>query len=102
MPVEIDPENHETTTLLNFTGELAGLRVLEIGCGDGRLTWRYASQAAHVTAIDPKAEKIANANASMPAELKGKVVFHACELEDFASGPGHGESFDLAILSWSL
>jgi tRNA G46 methylase TrmB len=37
MTVRVDPENNETRALLdlvNFTNK----RVLEIGCGDGRLT----------------------------------------------------------------
>jgi len=102
MPIDIDPENNETRALFDFAGELTGLRVLEIGCGEGRLTWRYALQAAHVTAIDPKEEKIARANADLPPELQERVVFHACELEDFVAGPGLGERYDLAILSWSL
>ena len=33
--------------------DLGGAEVLEIGCGDGRLTWRYAERAAYVTAIEP-------------------------------------------------
>jgi 2-polyprenyl-3-methyl-5-hydroxy-6-metoxy-1,4-benzoquinol methylase len=46
MPIRIDPDNNETPD--NFNGQ----RVLEIGCGSGRLTWRYADQAAHVVGID--------------------------------------------------
>jgi 2-polyprenyl-3-methyl-5-hydroxy-6-metoxy-1,4-benzoquinol methylase len=102
MPIDIDPENNETRALLDFSGDLAGLHILEVGCGEGRLTWRYASHAAHVTAIDPNADKIALANANMPTELHKKVNFHACGLEDFITGPGINERFDLAILSWSL
>ena len=102
MPIDVDPENNETQALFDFTGELAGLRVLEIGCGEGRLTWRYASQAAHVTAIDPDIEKICRANSETPPELKDKVFFHACGLEDFVAREVQGRTFDLAILSWSL
>jgi 2-polyprenyl-3-methyl-5-hydroxy-6-metoxy-1,4-benzoquinol methylase len=102
MAIDIDPEISETQALFDFAGELAGLRVLEIGCGEGRLTWRYASQAAHVTAIDPDTEKVQRAISETPVALKDKIVFHACELEDFAAGVGLGQTFDLAILSWSL
>ena len=31
---------------------LEGGRVLEIGCGDGRLTWQYAELADRVVGID--------------------------------------------------
>jgi 2-polyprenyl-3-methyl-5-hydroxy-6-metoxy-1,4-benzoquinol methylase len=102
VPIKIDPENSETKALFDFAGDITGLRVLEIGCGEGRLTWRYALQAAHVTAIDPNKEKIQRAISGTPPALKDKVVFHACELEDFAAGEGLGQTFDLAILSWSL
>lgn len=102
MPVQLDVEGNETSALLDYAGDLAGRRVLEIGCGDGRLTWRYAGEAAQVTAIDSNAEKVARAQADLPAELHGRVEFHTLGLGDFAAGPGRGERFDLAILSWSL
>jgi 2-polyprenyl-3-methyl-5-hydroxy-6-metoxy-1,4-benzoquinol methylase len=102
MPIDIDPENNETRALLDFAGDLTGRRVLEIGCGEGRLTWRYASLTAHVTAIDPNSGKIARANADLPLDLKERVVFQACELETFAAGLDQDPRFDLAILSWSL
>jgi cyclopropane fatty-acyl-phospholipid synthase-like methyltransferase len=41
MTVRIDPEGNETDALFALV-ELEGQEVLEIGCGDGRLTWRYA------------------------------------------------------------
>jgi 2-polyprenyl-3-methyl-5-hydroxy-6-metoxy-1,4-benzoquinol methylase len=51
MAIRLDPENNETRALFDLA-DFAGQRVLEIGCGDGRLTWRYAGRAAPVTAID--------------------------------------------------
>ncbi len=75
--------------------------MLEIGCGDGRLTWRYAGRAAHVTAIDPFAEGIARARTSLPEELRGRVEFHHVAFEDFAAA-SHPAACDIAILSWSL
>ncbi|HEY2965307.1 MAG TPA: class I SAM-dependent methyltransferase, partial [Actinomycetota bacterium] len=50
--VRIDPEGNETEALFALV-DLGDAEVLEIGCGDGRLTWRYADRTAHVTAIDP-------------------------------------------------
>jgi hypothetical protein len=44
MTVRTDPEGYETDALLNLV-ELEGREVLEIGCGDGRLTWRYRDRA---------------------------------------------------------
>ena len=41
----IDPEGAELAALGKLV-DFAGLHVLEVGCGDGRLTWRYADGAA--------------------------------------------------------
>src|SRR5215470_5938927 len=52
MPVVHDPEHAETRVihdLLDFTGT----DVLEVGCGNGRLTWRYADRTRSVLALDP-------------------------------------------------
>jgi cyclopropane fatty-acyl-phospholipid synthase-like methyltransferase len=64
MTVRIDPEGNETAALFDLV-DLEGREVLEIGCGDGRLTWRYADRAAHVTAIEPFEDAIARANSRL-------------------------------------
>ncbi len=99
--VRLDPEENETHALLNLAGPLAGKRVLEVGCGDGRLTWRYASGAGRVVAIDPDPDKVKRARADCPAELRSRVEFYDLGLEEFALGV-HTDRFDLAILAWSL
>lgn len=96
----IDPENSETNALLGIAN-FSEKHVLEIGCGDGRLTWRYADQAAHVTAIEPSAEQIKLAKESIPSHLKDQVEFQVATLEDFAS-KSQSSIFDLVILSYSL
>jgi len=98
MPVRLDPEERELRALFDMVGSFSGKRVLEIGCGDGRLTWHYAGQAAHVVGVDPDDESIAQAIADTPPELKQRVQFEACELDQF-SWP---QRFDLILLSWSL
>ncbi len=100
MPIRVDPENNETRVLFDLT-DFAGQRVLEIGCGDGRLTWRYAGKAAHVTAIDPFADSITRARENLPGELRDRVEFHHIAFEDFAT-PDKSSTFDRVILSWSL
>lgn len=50
-----DPEEHETAALLHIVPSIVGARVLEIGCGDGRLTERYAHSARSIIAVDPDA-----------------------------------------------
>lgn len=94
----LDPEDRETLALFDFVDTFAGKRVLEIGCGNGRLTWRYAAQAAHVTGIDPNPDKIERAIQTIPGHLRGKVDFFASSIDTFFTQ----EKFDLAIFSWSL
>ncbi|HEX9840490.1 MAG TPA: class I SAM-dependent methyltransferase [Anaerolineales bacterium] len=100
MTVSVDPENNETRALLALL-DFSARRVLEIGCGDGRLTWRYADSAEHVMAIDPKADAITRARENLPKELKGRVEFHQFTFEDF-SATGEPSSFDSIIFSWSF
>jgi len=105
MTVRLDPEQVETGLLLKYLGELAGKRILEIGCGDGRLTRQYADEVSQVIGIDPKKEAIAKAVEYLPENLKNKVIFEACTLEEFISQHPeviHQEKFDLAFLAWSL
>jgi ubiquinone/menaquinone biosynthesis C-methylase UbiE len=98
MAVFADPEDTETKALHDYA-DFSGKRVLEIGCGDGRLTWRYADQAAHVVAIDPKTEDIKIALEECPVELRDKIAFRVARLEELEIP---AEKFDLALLSWSL
>jgi 2-polyprenyl-3-methyl-5-hydroxy-6-metoxy-1,4-benzoquinol methylase len=102
MTVLLDPQEIETAALLAYTGDLDNLRLIEIGCGDGRLTRRYAARPAHVTAIDPNPDKIALACEDLPGDLQAKVEFIAADLVQFGSEQRGEERFDLAILAWSL
>jgi 2-polyprenyl-3-methyl-5-hydroxy-6-metoxy-1,4-benzoquinol methylase len=72
--------------------------VLEVGCGDGRLTWLYAPRARSVLGIDPDEEQIALARADTPPELADRVRFEIGEAEDLS----RTAVFDVAFLSWSL
>lgn len=100
MAIIVDPENNETKNLFEMV-KFEGQRVLEIGCGDGRLTWRYAHMAAHVTAIDPSAKQIAPAKERLTDGLRDRLDFQCISFEDFAAGSA-ASSQDIAILSWSL
>lgn len=98
MTVQLDVLQQEKKAVLALLGDLTGLRVLEIGCGNGRLTWQYAPSAGFVDAIDPDSKRITAAQQALPAPLTDRVQFHACTLEEFHSPA----LYDLAILSWSL
>jgi len=78
---------------------MGGLRVLELGCGHGRLTFRYADAAASVLGVDPNAHEIARARADLPPELADRVSFAvagAAELD------APHVTFDLELFSHSL
>jgi ubiquinone/menaquinone biosynthesis C-methylase UbiE len=100
MTIQIDPENNETRALFALA-DFSGQNVLEIGCGDGRLTWRYADRATYVTAIDPNRDRIARARESTPKELLGRVEFHHISFEEFTSS-SKSSTFDSTIFSWSF
>jgi 2-polyprenyl-3-methyl-5-hydroxy-6-metoxy-1,4-benzoquinol methylase len=102
MAAIMDPENFEGEALSHFSGGFAEASVLEVGCGNGRLTWVIADQARRVVGIDPSEEKIARARENIPTEMASRVTFRGEGLEDYAAGLPEGEQFDRALLSWSL
>ena len=98
MTFQRDPEQNETKHLRKFV-DVAGKRVLEVGCGDGRLTWRYAADAAHVSGIDTDRDGLRVAMYDRPQDLETKVHFSEAPAEHL---PFRAETFDIALLSWSL
>jgi len=98
MPMQRDPEAVETTYLHGMIN-INDARVLEIGCGDGRLTWRYAGTTRQVIGIDLGSEHLAVARRSCPDALRTRVAFvQATAL----ALPFRAELFDGAVLAWSL
>ena len=51
MAIRSDAAGNERSYLLDMLADDAGC-VLEVGCGDGRLTRKYAKRAAQVFAVD--------------------------------------------------
>jgi 16S rRNA A1518/A1519 N6-dimethyltransferase RsmA/KsgA/DIM1 with predicted DNA glycosylase/AP lyase activity len=100
MTVRLDPENNELKALLDVA-DIDRKQVLEIGSGDGRLTWLYADRAAYVTAIEPFARSFNEAKEDLPKALDGRVDCQNVSFEDFAAA-SDAAAFDVAILSWSL
>ncbi len=99
MAIQRDPEGHETRELSRLYPDFSGCSVLEIGCGDGRLTWRYAAGTARVVAIDPDAVRLERAIRDRPPGFE-QVAFLNLGLEPYAAQAK--EKFDLAILAWTL
>jgi ubiquinone/menaquinone biosynthesis C-methylase UbiE len=93
-----DREGVETSAIAALV-ELDRKRVLDVGCGTGRLTSFAARSADRVYAFDPDAKSVAGARASLPATLRQRVSFgvHTAEALDVPR-----RRFDIALCGWSL
>jgi ubiquinone/menaquinone biosynthesis C-methylase UbiE len=94
----LDPEGAHLAALRRLAG-FRGLRVLELGCGDGRLTLPVAEEASFVLAFDPDAEAVERARRELPVELADRVEYRVASGTALEVEPC---SFDLALFSWSL
>jgi len=94
MTIIDDPEQNEAAALARMVPSFNGYHVLEIGCGDGRLTRKYARGAAHIIAIDTDAQRIADLRDELPFVDARVLGVHDLVL------PPH--SVDVAIFAWSL
>ena len=77
---------------------LSGRDIIEIGCGDGRLTFQYAPRARRVVALDPNAAEIERARAEADRIGARNIRFLARPAE----GQLPGAPFDVALFTWSL
>lgn len=98
MGFSVDQDGVETTMIHDLV-DFDGARVLEVGCGDGRLTWGYADEAAEIVALDVNEKKIEAAIDACPEELRAKLMFKTADIISYDTGD---DSFDTAILSYSL
>ena len=99
MALIIDPAGGEIRamkTIVNWRGK----RVLEVGCGDGRLTLRLAAfNPAKIIAIDPAFESIRTARKILPEKYKDKVEYHVGNAEHVKQ---KSDLFDIVVFSWVL
>jgi ubiquinone/menaquinone biosynthesis C-methylase UbiE len=98
MTVQIDTERNESKYLHTFA-DFSGKRVLEVGCGEGRLTWQYAKEIRTTIGIDLDRDGLRVANFERPSDLEDKVHFSQAESEHL---PFSRETFDLALFAWSF
>ncbi|MBV6394429.1 MAG: hypothetical protein KPEEDBHJ_03685 [Anaerolineales bacterium] len=96
MTLQKDPENNEGKTLLRFA-RFENARILEVGCGEGRLTRRYARASSLTIGLDPDHSALRVARADSPHP--GNIHFAGASASNI---PFRKETFDIAILAWSL
>jgi 16S rRNA A1518/A1519 N6-dimethyltransferase RsmA/KsgA/DIM1 with predicted DNA glycosylase/AP lyase activity len=94
MAIIEDPEGHEAAALASSGVSFMSRRVLEIGCGDGRLTKHFAGVAASVVAIDPDRDAVAQLARDLPMVDARPIAIDELVLTD--------HSVDLVLFSWSL
>ena len=99
MTIKIDPEENEIWALRESRVDWKHKRVLEIGCGEGRLTFRLARLGANVHAIDPNPESIRMARNKKPSRFANQIRFSVGNAQRLK---GKSESFDIVVFAWSL
>jgi len=98
MPAIIDPDGVEIVTIKELV-DLRDLRIVEIGCGDGRLTFECGREAASMVAVDSDEDAIRKARAETPNALRRRIRFEVADAAQLELPKGE---FDLALFSWSL
>ena len=98
MAVLVDPERAEVAALAE-AASWRGKKVLEIGCGDGRLTVRLARLGARLEALDPDPARVRAARRALPVRYAGRVRFRTAGAEHL---PYSSEGFDRVVFAWSL
>jgi ubiquinone/menaquinone biosynthesis C-methylase UbiE len=98
MATEVDPAGLEPCAILQ-TVEFRNARVLEVGAGDGRLTFRYAGESRSVVGIDPKEPEIRSAAMAARAESGGNTQFLCASATAL---PFPAREFEIVLLASSL
>ena len=99
MALVMDPAGDEIRALQKVTN-WHGKHVLEVGCGDGRLTLRLARLGAeHIIAFDPDPTLIRAARKDLPKQYQKQIQYRVGHAEHVRHRPNR---FDVVVFSWVL
>ncbi len=99
MALVIDPAGDEIRALQKAAA-WKGKRVLDIGCGDGRLTLRLAAFGPqHIEAIEADGARLRLARKNLPRRYSKRIRYHVGYAESLKYPKNQ---FDIVIFSWSL
>ncbi len=94
--VRVDPERRETRLLKRHI-PFAGARMIDIGCGDGRLSNRIRGWIHSAVGVDIAGNDLRRAKDRNRLEDVARFA-----VADASRLPFQDRSFDLALFSWSL
>ncbi len=92
-------EHYTLPAFIDFMPAIEGRRVIDLGCGEGRNTRRFARLGGRLTGIDLSEALIARAKAEearAPLGIRYQVGSY-CDMQDIAA-----ESFDVALSTMAL
>lgn len=98
MATEVDPARVMPGAIFK-AADFRDARVLEVGSGDGRLTFQYAEDTRSVVGIDTKEADIRAASQYVRADRRGEVQFLCASA---AALPFSAEQFGIVLLASSL
>jgi len=95
----VSADDEVTLTLLDLREPLAGLQVLDVACGHGRITRELARRGADIAGIDISGALITKAQQAERAQPLGIRYLHA---DVTVPGVVPGAAFDVATCSFGL
>jgi ubiquinone/menaquinone biosynthesis C-methylase UbiE len=98
MATEIDAGGIMPRAILR-TADFRNARVLEVGAGDGRLTFQYAAEPRSAVGIDLKEPEIQSASKNSQLQFAGDVRFLCASATAL---PFSGGGFEIVLLASSL
>lgn len=98
MATEVDPAGVMPRVILK-AADFRDAHVLEVGAGDGRLTFQYAAEPKSVVGIDTKEPDIRAASRCPAVEFRGEVRFLCASATAL---PFSAERFGIVLLASSL